>query len=61
MLLNLEIIDISIYMLKNVKYAKICKINLHICNRDIMNRIYNINNIIILGYNSGCAKKSAKS
>jgi hypothetical protein len=47
MLLNLETIDICIYMLKNVEYAKICKINLHIWNR--------IN--IILEYNSDCAKK----
>jgi hypothetical protein len=52
MLLNLETIDICIYMLKNIKYAKICKISLHICNQDFMNQIY-----IILGYNSGCAKK----
>jgi hypothetical protein len=52
MLLNLETIDICIYMLKNVKYAKMCKISLHICNRDFINRIY-----IILGYNSDCAKK----
>jgi hypothetical protein len=52
MLLNLGTIDICIYMLKNVKYAKICKISLHICNRDFMNQIY-----VVLGYNSGCAKK----
>jgi hypothetical protein len=40
MLLNLETIDKSIYMLKNVNYVKICKINLHICNRDFANPIY---------------------
>jgi hypothetical protein len=56
MLLNLETIYICIYMLKNIKYAKICKIILHICNQDFMNRIY-----IILGYNSDYAKKYAKS
>jgi hypothetical protein len=52
MLLNLETIDICIYMLKNVKYSKICKISLHICNRNFMNRIY-----IIFGYNSGYRKR----
>jgi hypothetical protein len=52
MLLNLETIDMCIYMLKNIKYVKMCKISLHICNRDFINRIY-----IILGYNSGCTKK----
>jgi hypothetical protein len=52
MLLNLETINILIYMLKNIKYVKICKICLHICNQDFMNRIY-----IILGYNFGCTKK----
>jgi hypothetical protein len=52
MLLNLETIDICIHMLKNFKYAKICKISLHICNRDFMNRIY-----IILGYNFVYVKK----
>jgi hypothetical protein len=49
MLLNLETIDICTYMIKNFNYRKI---SLHICNRDFMNRIH-----IILGYNSGCAKK----
>jgi hypothetical protein len=39
MLLNLETIDICIYMLKNIKYAKIFKISLHISNRIFMNRI----------------------
>jgi hypothetical protein len=52
MLLNLETIDICIYMLKNIKYAKICNISLHICNRDYKNRIY-----VILGFNFGYAKK----
>jgi hypothetical protein len=52
MLLNLETIYIYMYMLKNVKYAKICKISLYFCNRDFMNRIY-----VTLGYNSGYVKK----
>jgi hypothetical protein len=32
--------------------CQICKISLHICNRDFMNQIG-----IIIGYNFGCAKK----
>lgn len=42
-------------MLKNVKCAKICKISLHICDLDFMNRIYTIPS-----YNFGCAKKTCK-
>lgn len=40
MLNNPEIIDICIYIPKNVIYAKISKIGLHICYLDFMSRIY---------------------
>lgn len=33
MLINLEIINTSIYMLKNVKYANICKISLQMTSQ----------------------------
>jgi len=52
MLLNQEIINICIHMLKNVKYINIYKISLHICNLYFINLIY-----IIIENNSGWAKK----
>jgi len=55
MLLSEEINKICMDMLKNVKYAKICKISLHICNQDFMNQIY-----ILLWYKSGSTKKICK-
>lgn len=56
MLLTLEIINMCIYTLKNVKYVKIYKIGLLICYQDFMNQID-----IILRRNSAERNKYAKS